>query len=87
MSGQPKLDAASIREASVEIKAGGFTVDCFLTPIAPCDHEALNLFRQWFDAVQDLNPLYLKVDDYRQARLIYEKLGMRVPHSILEGCK
>jgi hypothetical protein len=47
----------------------------------------ISLFRQWFDAVQDLNPAYLTAADYQLAREIYEQLGMRVPHSILEGCE
>jgi hypothetical protein len=42
----------------------------------------LELVRQWFDAVQDLNPAYLTTEDYILARSIYEDLGLRVPHSI-----
>lgn len=48
--------------------------------------ESLELTRQWFDAVQDLNPGYLTVDDYHLARSIYENLGMRVPDSIMKHC-
>ncbi len=51
------------------------------------DAEDLNLVRQWFDAVQDLNPAYLTDADYELAQDIYEKLEMRVPSSILNGLK
>lgn len=47
----------------------------------------LNLCRQWFNAVQDLNPAYLTPADYQLAREIYEQLGMRVPQSVVEGCE
>lgn len=45
--------------------------------------EDLNLFRQWFDSVHDVNPEYLGKADYALAKRIYERLGMRVPDSIL----
>jgi hypothetical protein len=35
--GQPQLDAAAIRAASIRIKTEGFSLARFLTPIAPCD--------------------------------------------------
>uniref|UniRef100_A0AB39C9S2 SH2 domain-containing protein n=1 Tax=Aliivibrio phage vB_Alvi_H905 TaxID=3234039 RepID=A0AB39C9S2_9VIRU len=44
--------------------------------------EQLQLIRQWFDAVQDLNPSVLKKEDYILAKSIYESLGLRVPNSI-----
>jgi hypothetical protein len=87
MSKQPRLDADAIRAASCKIKTKGFTLAAFLTPIAPCDVKALDTFRQWFDAVQDLNPAYLSPADYQLARVVYEQLGMRVPHSVTEGCE
>lgn len=46
--------------------------------------EELDLVRQWFDAVQDLNQRYLGPLDYSLARKIYRRLGIRVPSSILE---
>lgn len=45
-------------------------------------NDELNLCRQWFDAVQDLNPQYLEPSDFVLAKKIYEQLGMRVPDSI-----
>ncbi|BBE51790.1 hypothetical protein OYT1_ch2274 [Ferriphaselus amnicola] len=45
--------------------------------------EQLELTRQWFDAVQDLNPRYLTQEDCVLANAIYQELGMRVPHSIV----
>ncbi|EKH9212929.1 hypothetical protein PAQ92_004719 [Vibrio parahaemolyticus] len=44
--------------------------------------EQLHRIRQWFDAVQDLNPSFLEKEDYILAKSIYESLGMRVPNSI-----
>jgi hypothetical protein len=46
--------------------------------------QELDLMRQWFDAVQDLNPDYLEAADYEMAAKIYKKLGMRVPNSIAD---
>ena len=43
-----------------------------------------NLYRQWFDAVQDTNPGYLEPADYVAAVALYALLGMRVPNSIKE---
>jgi hypothetical protein len=42
----------------------------------------LDLFRQWFNSVQDTNGGYLDAADYALARRLYEVLGMRVPGSI-----
>ncbi len=38
----------------------------------------LELIRQWFNAVKDLNPDYLRRADYSLYRRILNKLGMRV---------
>ena len=45
-------------------------------------NEELDLTRQWFDAVQDLNPKYLEPKDFALARQLYEHLGFRVPNSL-----
>ena len=42
----------------------------------------LDLFRQWFNSVQDTNGGYLNAADFALARRLYEALGMRVPGSI-----
>jgi hypothetical protein len=42
----------------------------------------LNIMRQWFDSVQDVNPNYLDNADYILAKMIYEILGMNVPNRI-----
>jgi hypothetical protein len=47
--------------------------------------EEVDLFRQWFDNEQALNRKYLEQSDYKLAKKLYEKLGMRVPSSIIEG--
>lgn len=44
--------------------------------------EQLDLIRQWFNAVQDLNPAYLEAADYDLAATIYADLGLRIPSSI-----
>lgn len=46
------------------------------------DRRKLDLFRQWFDALQDVSPRYLEEEDYVLAKELYETLGFRVPHSI-----
>lgn len=46
------------------------------------DKSDLELFRQWFDCVQDISPQYLKMADFKLAKKIYEKLDLRVPNSI-----
>lgn len=46
--------------------------------------EEVALFREWFDAVQDLNAGYLEKKDYILAERLYRQLGMRVPNSIKE---
>ena len=45
--------------------------------------EELDLVRQWFDAVQDLNPAFLKREDYALAARLYAILGMRIPDKVL----
>jgi hypothetical protein len=54
-------------------------------PTIKLTQEELDLTRQWFNAVQDLNPKYLEPADYVLAKRIYEALGMRVPSSITEN--
>lgn len=46
--------------------------------------EEVDIFRQWFDCVQDVNPEFLDRSDYELAKKVYEDVGMRVPGSILE---
>lgn len=43
-----------------------------------------NMYRQWFNAVQDLNPKYLEAADYQAAKKLLEYLGMRVPRSVFD---
>lgn len=45
--------------------------------------EELELVRQWFNSVQDMNGLYLKHDDYVLAEKIYKALEISVPLSII----
>ncbi len=52
--------------------------------LSPAEAE---LCRQWFDSVQDLNPAYLEPPDFVLVKRLYDTLGMRVPHSILDGIK
>ena len=44
--------------------------------------DELELFREWFDVVQDVSPAYLEQKDYALAKKLYEHLGRRVPNSI-----
>lgn len=46
----------------------------------------INICRQWFAAVQDINPGYLNKTDYILAAMLFNACGMRVPHSILYRC-
>jgi len=46
--------------------------------------EDVELFRQWFDCCDDVNPIYLEQRDYKLAERIYNHLGMRVPNRIKE---
>lgn len=51
------------------------------------DKHDLNIIRQWFDSVQDINPQYLTPADYVLARKIYQVLDWRVPNSISDNIK
>lgn len=44
--------------------------------------QELELIRQWFDCVHDVNPNFLERQDYLLAKKIYELVGMSVPNSI-----
>jgi len=46
--------------------------------------EEIELMRQWFDSVQDVNPQFLEQKDYDLAVKVYKATGMRVPNSILQ---
>jgi hypothetical protein len=46
--------------------------------------DELELFRQWFNAVEDLNPKYLERKDYLLAKKVLDELGARAPNSMLE---
>ena len=43
---------------------------------------SLNRLREWFHFMEDVNPQYLDIHDYVLVKLIYEKLGWRIPESI-----
>jgi hypothetical protein len=45
----------------------------------------LDLCRQWFDNVQDVNGGYLDGRDFKLAVKLYGLLKQRVPHSVLHG--
>jgi hypothetical protein len=59
-------------------------VKLFAIPVVSRSY--LELMRQWFNAVQDLNPDYLKKADYNLANEIYQALGYRTPDSIFDNC-
>lgn len=44
--------------------------------------DEIDLFRQWFDAVDDLTASHLEPRDYALAKRLYEASGMRVPYRI-----
>jgi len=46
--------------------------------------EDLDLCRQWFNNVQDVNPQYLERADFELAHRIYLALGMRPSNSITD---
>jgi hypothetical protein len=46
--------------------------------------EQMELMRQWFNAVEDLNPLYLEKQDYELAKTLYDALGMRVTGRMIQ---
>lgn len=43
-----------------------------------------DLCRQWFNAIQDLNPRYPYTDDFLLARKLHDALGIPVPE-LLSG--
>jgi hypothetical protein len=47
----------------------------------------LNLIREWFNAVQDLNDEYLDINDYKLAGKIYKILGLQIPDKIFDEMK
>lgn len=44
----------------------------------------LELFRQWFNALEDLSPKFLDGKDYLLAKKVLDELGVRAPKSMLE---
>jgi len=44
--------------------------------------DELDLIRQWFNALQDLDDGYLEIDDFELARKIHDHIGIRTPNSI-----
>ena len=44
-----------------------------------------NLIRQWFESVQDINPVYLTKEDYQLAVKVYENCGHPIPESVVEN--
>ncbi len=49
--------------------------------------QEIDLVRQWFHAVEDLNPAYLERADYQLALRIYQSLGMRPSNRLVERSK
>lgn len=48
-------------------------------------NEELETALHWFNAVQDLNPSYLRKEDYVLAKKIHEIIGIRTPESVMRG--
>ncbi|MFK3922138.1 hypothetical protein [Pseudomonas fulva] len=46
--------------------------------------EELELVRQWFNAVEDLNPKFLELKDYFLAEKILVELGAKIPISMIQ---
>jgi len=46
------------------------------------DLKELELIKQWFDSVMDINPEYLTTKDYLLIRKIYLRLGYRIPKKL-----
>lgn len=66
----------------------GIDYDDWVKPVAlPLTPEELDLCRQWFNSVQDVNGGYLTTLDYVLAEKLYRQLNMRVPNSISEITK
>jgi hypothetical protein len=47
----------------------------------------LNLFREWFNAMQDIAPQTLEQADYILAEKVHMTLGREVPQSIRDGAR
>lgn len=47
--------------------------------------QEVDLLRQWYDAVVDLNPKYLEQKDHALAKRLYEVVGIRVPNSLAKA--
>lgn len=58
-------------------------LDCAFDQIVFSATDA-HIVRQWFEAVQDINPNFLSGPDYLLAQQLYQALGVRVPNSIAE---
>jgi len=50
-------------------------------------HFAIDLYRQWFDTLQDTNPAFLEPNDYRLAIALYKATHHHVPQSIIDGAQ
>lgn len=47
--------------------------------------DEVNRVRQWFDSVQDCSPEYLEPADCELAARLYQRLGTRVPQSLIDA--
>jgi hypothetical protein len=47
--------------------------------------EDVELLRQWFDVIEDINPQFLGRRDFELAKQLYQHLGRRVSSSIERG--
>ena len=45
----------------------------------------IDLLRQWFNSLEDLNPHYLRRKDYKLAVRIHDHLGARIANSVKKG--
>lgn len=80
---------ANIGDENDIVDVDGLNMDSLISKVDNQMHmeeKDLDLIRQWFNAVQDLNIQYLKKPDYELAKKVYEAVGLRVPYSIQEGC-
>ena len=75
------IDAVIVRAEAIAAPQPAQPVALPLTP------EELDLCRQWFNSVQDVNGGYLTTLDYVLAEKLYRQLNMRVPNSISEITK
>ncbi len=46
--------------------------------------EEVNLFRQWFNTLEDTRKDYLELDDYRLGKKVIEIMDMRVSNYVLD---